>query len=278
MDNALNDRTPQIIAAEINSIKDQTGKMLLYSAIEVGRRLTEAKALVNHGEWLKWLENSVSYSKSTAENLMRIFEEYGTKLPASADGNANSQSIGNLSYTQAVILLGIPEQERETFVAGNDVGSMSTQQLKQAVKERDQSPGTQDPVPSENEDLQKVLDVQTGTITQLTAERDDLRNRASSLKSTIQINEKSIKSLQQQLDAAKKAEVSPEKVAVLEKDLKAARAAVTSSKVAFHYENVSKGFDDLLKELTHLAPTDPEAHQKYRRQITELMGKITEKL
>jgi len=43
------ERTPQVIAAEIIAIKNQTRKILLASAIEVGRRLAEAKALLPHG-------------------------------------------------------------------------------------------------------------------------------------------------------------------------------------------------------------------------------------
>lgn len=37
------ERTPPIIAAEINSIRIQTGKILLVSALEIGSRLRETK-------------------------------------------------------------------------------------------------------------------------------------------------------------------------------------------------------------------------------------------
>nr|WP_242876231.1 DUF3102 domain-containing protein [Desulfosporosinus hippei] len=40
--------------------------MLLYSSGEIGRRMTEAKSMVNHREWGKRLENWVSYPQSTA--------------------------------------------------------------------------------------------------------------------------------------------------------------------------------------------------------------------
>ena len=39
------DRTPQGIAVEINRIKQQTCKIMLSNAIEIGKRLKEAKAL-----------------------------------------------------------------------------------------------------------------------------------------------------------------------------------------------------------------------------------------
>lgn len=94
----LIERTPSVIAFEINSIKEQTRTFVLQSSIEIGRRLIEAKAVVAHGSWGGWLEENVAYSQSTANSLMKIFKEY----------DANSQTLGNLNYTQAVTLLGVP--------------------------------------------------------------------------------------------------------------------------------------------------------------------------
>jgi hypothetical protein len=132
-------RSPELIAAEINNIKNQTRKMMLYNSIEIGRRLIEAKTLVAHGEWGKWLVESVDYSQRTATNLMRIFEEYGAEQLSLLGENAKSQALANLSYTQAISLLGLPEEEREKFVENNDLDSMSTRELQQAIKERDEA-------------------------------------------------------------------------------------------------------------------------------------------
>lgn len=129
-------RTADVIAIEINSIKDQTKKILLASSIEIGRRLVEAKELIPHGEWEAWLERSVDYSKSTAKNLIRIFEEYGSEQITLLGDNAKSQAFGDLSYSQAVALLGIPADERETFIKENDIENMSTRELQQAIKEK----------------------------------------------------------------------------------------------------------------------------------------------
>jgi hypothetical protein len=134
--NQITDRTPQLIAAEINSIKEQTRKMLLFNSIEIGRRLVEAKTMIGHGEWGEWLEKSVDYSQRTASNLMRIFEEYGSNQMGLFGNNANSQAFANLSYTQAVALLGVAKDEREQFIEDNDVPNMSTRELQQAIKEK----------------------------------------------------------------------------------------------------------------------------------------------
>ena len=47
MNDLITDRTPLVIAAEINTIRHQTGKILLAGAIEIGRRLKEAKDLLS---------------------------------------------------------------------------------------------------------------------------------------------------------------------------------------------------------------------------------------
>ena len=125
MSNLVINRTPEVIAAEINSIKEQTRKVLLYNSIEIGRKLVEAKELVPHGEWGKWLEESVDYKKSTANNLMKIFEEYGSSQITLLDDNLKSQAFGNLNYSQAILLLGLPSEDREKFVEENKVDEMS---------------------------------------------------------------------------------------------------------------------------------------------------------
>ncbi|ODA40252.1 DUF3102 domain-containing protein [Desulfosporosinus sp. BG] len=270
MANGITERTPQIIAAEINSIKDQSGRMLLFSSIEIGQRLTEAKSMVSHGEWGKWLESSVSYSQSTANKLMRLFEEYGAKLTVAQD-NSNSELIPNLSYTQAIILLGIPEEERESFVAENDVVGMSTRELKQAVLERDQAL-------SEKAELQNALDANQGAVTKITSERDELRKEASGLQAAIHTKESTIKTLQKKLDAAKEGEASAAKIIALEKEIKVAQIKLSANKVSFLYNNIAIEFEELLKELTKLAPSDPEAHEKYKGEVSGLIGKIAEKL
>lgn len=118
-------RTPEAIASEINIIKAQTRAMLCSSAVEIGRRLYEAKMLVPHGGWGEWLKQNVDYSERTAQNLIRLFEEYGK--------NANPQALADLDYTQAVILLGLPPEQREELMERVEVRDLSTRELQEEV-------------------------------------------------------------------------------------------------------------------------------------------------
>jgi acetoin utilization deacetylase AcuC-like enzyme len=105
---------------------------MLTNAIEVGKRLKEAKALLPHGEWGKWLVESVSYSQRTANRLMQLSEKYGEKLFAftAEGGSSNSSALTNLTYYQALLLLEIPEDERENRISNRQKNRQTKKQFK----------------------------------------------------------------------------------------------------------------------------------------------------
>ncbi len=65
------------LVSEIRMITEQTKQVVLFNSIEIGRRLTEAKAMVKRGTWGTWLKERVDYSQRTANNFMKIYQEYG---------------------------------------------------------------------------------------------------------------------------------------------------------------------------------------------------------
>ena len=93
---------------------------------QLGKLLTEAKAMVGHGGWTEYLEKEVSYSQSTANNFMRLYEAYGEFGP-------NPQTFGNLGASKALELLALPEGKREEFAETHDVESMSVRELKAQI-------------------------------------------------------------------------------------------------------------------------------------------------
>jgi hypothetical protein len=121
-------RDPHVIAAEINTIKDQTIEYVHESSFKIGKKLIEAKQSVGHGEWANWLEEYVNYSQSAANKIMKFYEEYGK--------NSNSELITNLGYTHALALMGLPSEDREEFLKENDTEKMSVKDFKQAIKDK----------------------------------------------------------------------------------------------------------------------------------------------
>ena len=67
------ERGIETITEEIIFYKNVGGQ----AVIEIGRRLTEAKARLKHGEWLPWLREKEEYSEPSAPNFKRITREYG---------------------------------------------------------------------------------------------------------------------------------------------------------------------------------------------------------
>lgn len=158
---AIVQRDINVITAEFVAIKRQAERMILDSAIEMGRRLCEAKSILPHGEWGEWLKEKADISSATASNLMRIFDEYGAEQFSIFGAEANSQTLGNLSYSKAVALLAVPSEERETFVKDVKAEELSTREFQQAIKERNDAIKEKEKVQKETEKrLKQILELE----------------------------------------------------------------------------------------------------------------------
>lgn len=178
MENAIEKTAPQrdldIVTNEIISLKNQAQRVVLSYIIEIGRKLVEAKALVPHGEWGDWLKNRVDFSQRTATNYIKIFEEYGTQQ-ISLFGN--SQPIASLDYTKALALLAVPRDERDSFIADNNVEDMSKRELEDAIRQRNEAQKKA----AEADRLKEQLDIATAKASKAEREADAAKERADSL-------------------------------------------------------------------------------------------------
>jgi chromosome segregation ATPase len=120
------------IADVTKDIYVQTGQFLR-TAIEIGRLLFEAKALVAPGGWSKYIEEELPFSHSWANNYMKLYKEFGSDQTSLF---GDSQTFMNLRPTQALELLALPAEDREEFVQNHNVEDMSTRQLRQAVQDQ----------------------------------------------------------------------------------------------------------------------------------------------
>ena len=139
----MNDVTPiparvrdiNTITAEIHTIQATVRRTALEGCIEIGRRLVEAKELLPHGEWGQYLKEEFDWSQDRAGQLMKLFREYGAEQQNIFGAELNSDTYRNLSFSQALKLIAIPESEREDFVKENDVGKLTTRELDELIKE-----------------------------------------------------------------------------------------------------------------------------------------------
>lgn len=117
-------RTIETITKDILEAKRRGGEAIL----TIGRCLIEAKDMLSHGEWLPWLSDQVEFSERTAQKFMRLAREW-----------SNPSTLADLGASKALMLLALPEGEREQFVEDHNVIDMSARQLEQAIRDRDEA-------------------------------------------------------------------------------------------------------------------------------------------
>ena len=202
-------RTPAVIAGEINLIKEQVRSTALQASIEIGRRLQEAKNLVPVGDWHVWLADNVDYSVRTAQNLMA--------LAAECDAGRGA-SLEKFPYSKAVLLLSMPQDERDEFVEDHDIDSMSVRELKAQI----------DALKEKNNELQISMD-------ELLADQNADQSAAEGMKAEIADLKEKLAKATQAVDQAKEMsrgmqEQSRTAAEKLRRDLKAAQDETAQAK------------------------------------------------
>lgn len=276
-------RTLDVIEMEIRVIQEQGQRVLLSMAIETGRRLEEAKAMVGHGQWGDWLKK-MGYSQSNANNLMRVFQEYGASQQSLFGGEANSQALGNLSLTKAIRLLALPDQEeREKFVEEHDVENMSTRELEKVLRERADALAEAEAARAEAEaaeearakmeaDMKVVnasLKDQKARAKSLGKEADGLRAELNELKSrpvevAVETREPTAEELEKlTARAVEEAQAADrDRIAAMEKQLAAADGDVAAFR--FHCEAWQEHYNKMMGYLERIGSRDQEKAGKLR--------------
>lgn len=289
-------RTPEIVAAEINSIKFQTRNVLLFNSIEIGKRLTEAKEMMEHGQFGKWLAEAVDYSQSTANNLMKIYEQYGADQGALFGDNSKSQTFGNLSYSQAVALLGIPAEEREQFIEDNNAAELSIRELKTKIKEYEEKNKQLD---AANKNLNNILQgtqesfnkelVKTENLTAQLEEQKEAVKRADTKASEAWDESAKLKNKVKELEAELNKPATVETAVVekipdeVQRELEELRAAVNEkpisdndaaakAEIALLFTAVKYNFNKMLTAIQKLENTE------IRRKYYSAAGKLAENI
>lgn len=302
----LTTRTPGLIAAEINKIKEDTKRILIYNSIEIGRKLTEAKEMLPHGEWGKWLKTEVDYSKTTANNLMKIFQEYGSEQINLLGDNLKSKTFGNLNYSQATLLLGVPAEEREKFVEENNVEEMSARELKKAIEELKKTEEekekalkameeAEEKARQESEARQALEDAFNSGAEErrkLEEEKESLIGKINGLEKKIEelntidkevsvSTEEIDKEIEERIQELKdKLEETNKEKNKLEDKLKAAEEGVTNSEIEYKilFDTIVINYDKLLKKLTEMQKENEVAYMKYKSATKRFLEYMLTKL
>lgn len=211
LDELFDQRDIDIITEEINFYKQQAGMAIL----EIGKRLAEAKMQLSHGEWLPWLEEKVEFSERSAQQYMRLWKEYG-----------KSATVADLGVRKALVLLALPESEREEFAAENHAADMTAKELEEAVRQRKLAELKAD-------SAQRELDKQRETAAQAEEDAAKAREAAEQAASDVQAAKDTALAAQEELARvrleleklrSRPVEVAVQKVDASEEQIAAARA------------------------------------------------------
>lgn len=136
-------RTPEVIGVEIRTIQKSAFEYNLRCAVEIGRKLTEAKELVAHGEWLDWLKRETGYSQPSASRFMKVYERLGAEQIGleGAELAEKYSMLNNLESSKIFLLVSMPEKDMDEFLDEHPVEELkagTVNELKEAIRERDE--------------------------------------------------------------------------------------------------------------------------------------------
>ena len=290
------ERTVELVTVEIKALHKQAQQMALGYAIEIGRRLVEVKAMLPHGQWGDYLRDRLGYKSSTANNFMRIFEAYGAEQQSLFGPVAKSQALGNLSYTKALALLVLPDEERESFLSENDVDGMSTRELQTALKELAQAREAQRTAENQAEGYRLKLEEQRRKteeaaasageeVSRLRAELEELRASPVDVAVEKVVDEEAVRAAAEQARAEAERELeearaarerAEEQLAQAEKQIQVASSGEVAS-FQVYFCQVQRAADDMWEIIRSMRGNgQAETADKLARAMEALADKLRE--
>ena len=106
--------------AKINILTGQT----VQNIVEIGKALLEVKENISYGDFQKWLETDINYSKRTAYNFMKVAQEF-----------PDLQPVANLGIRKLLALTDIETDDRKKIISDYDLESMTVKEVEETVKD-----------------------------------------------------------------------------------------------------------------------------------------------
>lgn len=272
-------RPIEVITNEILFYKQVGGNAI----VEIGKRLIEAKAMLEHGQWLSWLSDNVELSEVAAQRCMRLAKEY-----------SNPSALTDLGVTKALNLLALPESEREDFIVkkhdvnGEEktVSEMTTRELQQAIaklKAQDQE------IVDLNDNIDKLvadINKRDDDIEDLKAQIKELESKEPEVRTVVDLDEQEkLKKQIAKLEAEKsKVEEAKKKAEAAKRTAEDQLAAVKASSAEgdkHRDENIKileKQNEDLRKQLSIASSSEISIFkihfEQAQQSINDMLGCI----
>ena len=124
MSELANTKTQEISVLDGLAIQARTLRININMNMwQLARVFTEAKEIVPHGQFGKWVEENADVSERTAQDMMAAYKRFGGK-----------PQFEGLGQAKTFKLLPLPAGTEERFMAEHDVSAMTTREVQEAVK------------------------------------------------------------------------------------------------------------------------------------------------
>lgn len=266
------------LAREIQYYWRKGQAAVLDCAIEIGRRLTDAKGMLPHGGFGKWVDENFEFSHSSANTFMKLFDEYGADQLTLFGAVTESQTFANLPYSKALALLAVPREEREDFAKEVGAEELSVRELKKAIEDRKAAEARE----RELEDKLAAAEIAKAAAEALAKEADESRAKVEKLEADLKKRRESELKLKDKLKAAESNPKIPDDVLAklkeeAESEARAAQGAEIEKKVAEARAEAGKGTEEILKQLEE-AKAAQEAAEAAQAQAEAIAKEATANL
>jgi hypothetical protein len=130
---------PDVLAEHVESIR-KLNERAISDVIEIGRRLSECKKLLGHGNWLPWIAREFRWSERTARNYILVYE-----LALSKSANVANMAI-DVSAVYLLAAPSTPEDARAEVLrrgrAGEALPHAEVKRIIGEAREREVAAGT----------------------------------------------------------------------------------------------------------------------------------------
>lgn len=133
---SVKDMAPEQLGGEIRLLTAQARRALVSYGIQIGYRLKIAHEKVGPHGWAEWLKRETEFSAAAASRFEALYEGYGDEQGSIFGVKNKFPTLENLTISNALRLLAIPEEEREDFAREVDAEHLSARELEAKVKER----------------------------------------------------------------------------------------------------------------------------------------------
>ena len=191
---------------------------------------------------------------------MRIFDEYGAAQIGIFGAEPNSSTLQNLSISNALRLLAVPEDERETFAEAIDAENLSARELDKAIRERDAAVADRD-------NARREANVYSLRTKKAEDELQEAMERAQTLEDDLKAARNDRRQIADELEALRK---RPVEVAV-QRDEKAIREAAAKAKA-----EADASWEKKKRELDKQAETTQQELVRTRKEAELLKEQLAE--